>query len=90
MISGLNNQSITRINMASHEEKQCPRCNEVFECKSGTIERCQCHSIGLADFHHDYIHSLYVDCLCAACLTELRRQYNIEVYERKISALTMR
>lgn len=76
--------------MAAHEQKQCPRCKDSFECKCGSIALCQCHSVALTDFHHEYIHSLYNDCLCASCLTELRRKYNLEVYDVKISALTLR
>lgn len=76
--------------MAEHEQKQCPRCMDSFECKSGSIELCQCSNIVMIDAHHEYIRSLYDDCLCASCLVELRRKYNIEMHEEKISALIMR
>lgn len=26
----------------SNEEKYCPRCNALFECKVGSISLCQC------------------------------------------------
>lgn len=76
--------------MAEHEQKQCPRCLDSFECKTGSITLCQCHSVALTDDHHEYIHSQYNDCLCSSCLTELRRKFNLEIYESKISALVMR
>ena len=76
--------------MAQHENKQCPRCRDTFECKCGSIELCQCSSVSLMEEHHDYIRSLYDDCLCASCLVELRRKYNIEMYETRINALMTR
>ena len=76
--------------MAEHEQKQCPRCLDTFECKTGSINLCQCNLIALTDEHHEYILSQFNDCLCTACLTELRRKFNIEMYEEKISALVMR
>ncbi|MBI3188485.1 MAG: cysteine-rich CWC family protein [Gammaproteobacteria bacterium] len=63
--------------MASHEQKQCPRCHSTFECKSGSIELCQCNQVLLTDAHRDYIHSLYDACLCASCLAALRSIDNV-------------
>jgi hypothetical protein len=72
--------------MALHEHKLCPRCNDTFECKCGSIQLCQCHNVALEDFHQDYIRSLYDDCLCASCLTELRRKYNLELLGQQMPA----
>jgi hypothetical protein len=69
--------------MATHEQKQCPRCKQNFECKCGSITLCQCRSVALNSAHQDYINSHYNDCLCATCLIALRDQYN----EKKTNTL---
>ena len=76
--------------MQKHEQKQCPRCKENFECKTGSIELCQCQSVKLTEQHLEYIQSRYDDCLCASCLIELRREYNIGLFEEKINTLLIR
>jgi len=59
-----------------HEIKRCPRCTGEFECKSGSIHLCQCQQISLNSEQLEYIVSRYEDCLCAACLKHLRKEYN--------------
>jgi len=67
--------------------KACPRCGEDFECKMGSIEQCQCKLIRLDKLQSDYIDDIYHDCLCAACLRQMRSQYNILSFERRLSLL---
>ena len=31
-----------------HEQKECPRCQTLFECKAGDIVNCQCYGIDLS------------------------------------------
>ena len=58
-----------------HEEKLCPRCEEKFECKVGSILLCQCSQISLSDNEIDYIKSKYADCLCINCIRFLKEEY---------------
>ncbi|MCB1144139.1 MAG: cysteine-rich CWC family protein [Leptospiraceae bacterium] len=51
--------------------KQCPKCNQPFECKSDAIQECGCASIQLKPEHLDYIASHFKDCLCPDCLKEI-------------------
>ena len=62
--------------MPSHEQKECPRCRTLFECKSGSIALCQCQAVELRPALLDYIAGRYDDCLCAACLRELCSEYD--------------
>jgi Cysteine-rich CWC len=62
--------------MYKHENKTCPRCSAAFECKVGDITRCQCYNVKLNDAERDSISLHYNDCLCAACMKELRAVYN--------------
>lgn len=70
--------------MATHEQKQCARCDNSIECKTGSIELCQCSRVELTDNHREYIHSLYPDCLCAACLLTLSHQYDLTEHKKLI------
>ena len=65
--------------MTGHTQKQCPRCNASFECKSGSNETCQCETIPLTGIHREHIAARYTDCLCVSCLVELRRKYTIDL-----------
>ena len=58
--------------MPLHEQKQCPRCSRWFECRSGSISRCQCQAVELSRAQLDYIADRYDDCLCADCLQALQ------------------
>lgn len=57
--------------MCKHEEKQCPRCTIVFECKRGSILQCQCSCIQLPEAVAAYIENEYNDCLCLTCLRQI-------------------
>lgn len=62
--------------MPKHENKQCPRCNKGFECKSGSILLCQCSKIEVTTEQIEYIKSHYDDCLCLSCLNEISTEHN--------------
>lgn len=61
--------------MPQHEAKACPRCGSAFECKAGDIAQCQCYSIQLSLEERAFIEDRYKDCLCAACLLQLKNRY---------------
>ena len=58
-----------------HEQKICPRCSNVFECKAGSITECQCYTIVLNNEERIFIEDRYKDCLCKNCLLELKNRY---------------
>ncbi len=57
--------------MPEHEPKTCPRCGGGFECRQGSIHRCQCVDVLLSDALREMIALRYDDCLCRDCLLEL-------------------
>ncbi|HOZ80400.1 MAG TPA: cysteine-rich CWC family protein [Ferruginibacter sp.] len=63
--------------MCKHEQKNCPRCGEGFECKVGDIAHCQCSSIHLSEAETKYISDKYTDCLCAACMIASKSEYSV-------------
>lgn len=63
--------------MSKHEQKNCPRCNRVFECKPGSITRCQCSGIRLSVEETAFIGAKYEDCLCIDCLLDLQKKYEL-------------
>jgi hypothetical protein len=69
--------------MCKHEQKSCPRCGAVFECKVGDISNCQCYGIQLSVAEEAYIATQYSDCLCRNCLLQLQQRY-ILFTEQKI------
>lgn len=62
--------------MPAHETKYCERCNTSFECKSGSINLCQCSKVELSPEQLEYINTRFSDCLCLACLENLRDEFN--------------
>lgn len=62
--------------MCKHEQKSCPRCNVLFECKTGNIAHCQCSTIQLSETEAAYLAATYTDCLCAACIQVVKTEYN--------------
>lgn len=68
--------------MAKHEEKYCPRCNALFECKVGSISLCQCTKVKVSQEQREYFNKQYNDCLCATCMKELQSEYNIKKYKQ--------
>ena len=73
--------------MHKHEVKNCPRCGEEFECKTGSISICQCQSVDLDECEADYVASRYDDCLCADCLTALRVEYNVDRHAARLQTI---
>lgn len=61
--------------MPQHEPKICPRCSKQFVCKVGDVPNCQCSSVSLTIEEHASIEDRYEDCLCIACLKELKNKY---------------
>lgn len=59
--------------MPKHEDKYCPRCQSLFECKVGSINLCQCSAVQLTHEERVYIAKLYDDCLCAQCMQALQQ-----------------
>lgn len=60
--------------MCKHEDKYCPRCIRLFECKLGNILQCQCFGISFTDAEKELIGKCFSDCLCRDCLIELKNQ----------------
>ncbi|MBC7417442.1 MAG: cysteine-rich CWC family protein [Pedobacter sp.] len=73
-----------------HEAVKCERCNIPFECKVGTINLCQCQAVALNIEQRNYIRYRYDDCLCANCLKELRKEYNIAKFNDQLNSIMMR
>ncbi|MDH5396446.1 MAG: cysteine-rich CWC family protein [Gammaproteobacteria bacterium] len=73
--------------MPEHEKKQCPRCQQGFECKSGSILLCQCAGVELSAEQLEFTSTRYDDCLCAACLLELRTEFNALSHYETIQAI---
>ena len=63
--------------MPLHEQKNCPRCTKGFECKVGDICRCDCIGISLTLEEQAFIETRYQDCLCLACLKDLKNKYTL-------------
>lgn len=70
--------------MYKHEDKYCPRCEILFECKVGNITQCQCSEISINIDEQQFIFKQYNDCLCLSCIVALRKQYNIEKFVTNI------
>lgn len=63
--------------MPTHEAKNCPRCQQPFECKVGDISHCQCNGIQLTEEERSFIEQRYSDCLCRSCLEALKNKYTL-------------
>lgn len=70
--------------MWKHEDKNCPRCGILFECKVGNINQCQCSGILINNEEQQYISKQYNDCLCFNCIVAVRTEYNIEKFVTNI------
>lgn len=62
--------------MCRHEMKNCPRCGNIFECKPGNIEQCQCSGFKISEELKAYLEQRYNDCLCNTCLLYLTNELN--------------
>ena len=63
--------------MNKHEEKHCPRCNLLFECKPGNITQCQCFGIIFVVEVKLLIAGKYEDCLCRHCIIEMKNEFAV-------------
>jgi hypothetical protein len=73
--------------MPKHEKKQCPRCETEFECKTGSILLCQCSKIEMSAEQLEYSSTQFNDCLCLACLKDLRSEYNHLSFHANIKSM---
>ncbi|WP_325388375.1 cysteine-rich CWC family protein [Mucilaginibacter sp.] len=60
-----------------HEIVSCERCSSPFECKANSFTKCQCTTVQLTLNETQYIAELYDGCLCAGCLMELKKEYQV-------------
>ena len=70
--------------MCRHEDKICPRCQAVFECKVGSILQCQCTGVVLNGEQQQSIVKQYNDCLCLKCIIDLRNDYNKSLTDNQL------
>lgn len=73
--------------MASHETVLCPRCKNAFECRVGTILRCQCQAVPLTEEERQYINEIYLGCLCADCLQQMKASYKQERFRLRLQKI---
>lgn len=74
--------------MPQHETHNCPRCNGLFECKTGSIELCQCTAIQLNREEREYIQKLFSDCLCIQCLQELKSEFHQLQHQKNLEKIS--
>ncbi|WP_126243750.1 cysteine-rich CWC family protein [Chitinophaga rhizosphaerae] len=74
--------------MCEHEQKHCPKCNASFECKVGSILLCQCTAVTLSQDERDFIAAQYADCLCAACLKDMKSSYHQQLHHDKLHTIS--
>lgn len=74
--------------MCEHEKKHCPRCQGGFECKVGSIQLCQCSTVRLTQEERDYISTRYADCLCAACLKEMKAEHHRQLFKDRLQGIS--
>ncbi|MCG6145602.1 cysteine-rich CWC family protein [Leptospira bandrabouensis] len=58
-----------------HENKICPHCLRIFECKVGSISLCQCTKVNLSLEEREYLATQYADCLCYQCMETLAFEF---------------
>ena len=64
--------------MCKHENKYCPRCNQPFECKTGSILQCQCYGFQFTEEEKAFIEKEFLDCLCASYLQEIKKDFSLQ------------
>ena len=67
--------------MSKHEQKPCPRCGQLFECKVGDVSHCQCADIKFNEAAYAFVSERYTDCLCINCLKDIEQQFRKEDFE---------
>lgn len=56
--------------------KACTRCGAAFVCRPDAISHCDCTSIELSAEETRFVSVQYSDCVCKACLQELKEAYH--------------
>jgi Cysteine-rich CWC len=64
--------------MPKHEEKYCKSCNQLFECKVGSITLCQCNTIELNEGAKLFVQQRFEDCICIDCLKKINEENQIK------------
>ncbi len=54
--------------MSKHETKNCPRCNEIFECKVNNIFNCLCYDENISQKTRTFLSRANIGCNCTSCL----------------------
>jgi len=49
---------------------------------------CQCSTVALVQAERDFIAAQYEDCLCAACLQDLKRVYHQQLHQEKLQRIS--
>ncbi|PJZ84309.1 hypothetical protein CH366_15920 [Leptospira harrisiae] len=82
--NGLKNINQDQSN-GKHEEKICPHCLRIFECKVGSISLCQCNKVTLSLEEREYLATQYSDCLCYQCMETLTFEFKMNKSYKLIS-----
>ena len=53
----------------------CARCRVKIDCCANKREECECNKVTLDKSESEFIQMLFDDCLCNACLIELKKEY---------------
>ncbi|MEP7280216.1 MAG: cysteine-rich CWC family protein [Bacteroidota bacterium] len=73
--------------MCKHENKTCPRCHSVFECRLGDITKCPCYTVQLDNAERDFLAGSWSDCLCTSCMQALRTVFSQANNEKRLKQL---
>jgi hypothetical protein len=74
--------------MIKHETKFCPRCNNPFECKVGSVSLCQCSTITLNEQERNFISNSFEDCLCAACMQAMKEEHHKYLFQEQLKKIS--
>ncbi len=64
-----------------HEQKICPHCKNLFDCKVSNIAHCGCTAIAVSVVTSNYISAHFEDCLCNNCLQYFENLLNAAIPE---------
>lgn len=64
-----------------HEQKICPHCKNLFDCKVSNIAHCGCTAITVSIVTSNYITTHFEDCLCNNCLQYFENLLNAAIPE---------
>lgn len=73
--------------MQKHEEKVCPRCQQAFECKVGSVSLCQCSHVAVSEDERKYLQQCFGDCLCAGCIQALKADFHRKRFDEAMKRL---